>query len=89
MEKNLRVVLHRECSRFDSMLLLVKHTATMREANRSHDRRRCGPSVWIDTVSEQWPYPQCSTEGGAGMAPPVRVLTPPHRGSPRPVSRVT
>jgi hypothetical protein len=59
MEKNRRVVLPRECSRVDSMLLVVEHTATMREASRSHDRQRCGPSVWIDTVSKQWPYPQC------------------------------
>jgi hypothetical protein len=44
------VVLHRSCSRPDSVRLLVKNTATMRGANSSHDRQRRVPSVWIGTL---------------------------------------
>jgi hypothetical protein len=45
-----RVVLHRSCSRPDSVLLLVKNWPASREANSSHGRQRRVPSVWIEPV---------------------------------------
>jgi hypothetical protein len=46
-------VLHRLCSRADSMLLLVKNTTPLREANSSHARSRRVSGVRIDTVQEK------------------------------------
>jgi hypothetical protein len=54
----LRVVLHRSGSQHDSVRLLVKNTAIMREATNSYARQKRVPSVWIDTVREQWLYPR-------------------------------
>src|SRR5262249_20395812 len=41
------VVLHRECSRSASVLLLVKNSPDSREGTSSHGRERGVPRVWI------------------------------------------
>jgi hypothetical protein len=51
----LRVVLHRSGSQHDSVRLVIKNTAIMREATSSYASQKRRPSMWIHTVQEQWP----------------------------------
>jgi hypothetical protein len=61
-------VLHRECSRLDAVLLLVKNHLAILEVNSSHGHLRVMSSGRINTGQEQWPYSPWHTASTAPEA---------------------